>query len=315
MTSQDGTRGKRLLDPRLAAANRWLLTHPGVSVWVSLVQRVVAELGRCRASLAASGATFWLVIALFPAVIAAVSIFGLIVTPQRIAQAVSDLGSKGTGSLGDAISAQALELSSSSSTLSVGLVISVVALLWSVSNGSYNLLRAVRLAYGVPERGYLLEQARGFLGGLIGVLSLGVLALAVSRLAALDATMAAAGWSSVIELLAAPCVLALGVAILTWLYRFAIGSGNPEAPRWPGALLATIGLTGLGLLLYLAIAGFGSTSSVYGIAAGTVSALISAYTAIYLILLGAVVNAQWGAPAGPVPRGGPASDTDAPRTT
>ncbi len=78
-----------------------------------------------------------------------------------------------------------------------------------------------------------------------------------------------------------------------------------RAPRgWPGALLATIALAGLGLLLYLAIAGFGSTSSVYGIAASTVSALISAYTAIYLILLGAVVNAQWEAEAGPRSTGG-----------
>ncbi len=265
MTNQDRTRGRPLLGPWLAAARRWLLAHPGIAVWVSLVQRVVAELGRCRASLAAAGATFWLVIALFPAVIAAVSIFGLLITPQRMAQAVSELGSKGTGSLGDAISAQALELSSSSSTLSIGLVISVIALLWSVSNGSYNLLRAVRLAYGVPERGYLLEQARGFLGGLIGVLSLGALALAVSRLAALDDKLAAAGWGGVVELLAAPCVLALGVAILTWLYRFATGNDKPGAPRWPGALLATIALAGLGLLLYLAIAGFGSTSSVYGI--------------------------------------------------
>jgi hypothetical protein len=38
---------------------------------------------------------------------------------------------------------------------------------------------------------------------------------------------------------------------------------------------------------------FGNDAAVYGVAAGAVSGLIGVYTAIYIVELGAIINAQW----------------------
>ena len=44
-----------------------------------------------QVGLAASGAAFWLVITILPAAIAAVSVYGLVVSPQQVARNLSGL--------------------------------------------------------------------------------------------------------------------------------------------------------------------------------------------------------------------------------
>ena len=61
----------------------------------------------------------------------------------------------------------------------------------------------------------------------------------------------------------------------------------------PGAVLATIGLVGLVTALTYLLSSFGGGSAVYGIAAGAVSSLIALYSAIYIVVLGAIINAHW----------------------
>ena len=54
-----------------------------------------------------------------------------------------------------------------------------------------------------------------------------------------------------------------------------------------------IALVLLVTLLSWVFAQFGNDSAVYGVAAGAVSGLIGVYTAIYIVVLGAIINAQW----------------------
>lgn len=268
--------------------------HARLSAWVVLARTVVREQGQTRASLAAAGAAFWLVIALFPAVIAVVSIFGLVVTPEQAAKAVSDLGKKGSGSLAAAVSEQAEQLSSTAtSSLTTGLIISLIVTLWSVSNGAYNLARAVQLSSGLPVRGYLGARLRGFVGAIIGVLAIGVLAFVVSYSSILDDQLTGAWQVVVTWLVVVPLTLAVALALLVGLYWFALGRSARVRSLVPGAVLATLGLAGLHIVLDLIVRTFGSSSAAYGIAAGVVSALVAVYIASYIILLGAIVNANW----------------------
>ena len=161
----------------------WLAARPRIAALVQLVRDVIYHQGDTRASLAAAGAAFWLVIALFPAVTAAVSIFGLIVDPQDVTDAFDDLGSKREGSLSAAISKQVAALTAEPATsLSVGLVISLLFSLWSVSNGSYNLMRAIRLSYGIEPQTYVRARYRGLIAGLISVIALGLIAFGSSAI-------------------------------------------------------------------------------------------------------------------------------------
>lgn len=119
----------------------WLVERPRVAAVVKLIRDVIRTQGETRASLASAGAAFWLTIALFPAVTAAISIFGLVVDQQELNDAFNDLGNERQGSLGAAVSKQVAALTEApASSLSAGLIISLIFSLWSVSNGSYNLM-------------------------------------------------------------------------------------------------------------------------------------------------------------------------------
>ena len=285
-----GRNAQRMAERR---AQSWLATRPRSQLVVQLGRDVVRAQGQTRTSLAAAGAALWLVIALFPAVTAVVSIFGLLVGPDDVAKAISNISDKGQGSLSEAVTKQLEQVSSSAtSSLSIGLALSVLVSLWSVSNGSYNLIRAIRLSFGLPAQSYLAARTLGFVGGVLGVLGMGVAAFAASASAVLNESV-----SGVMQVLATgtsvTVTLVIMAMLLVALYRFALRSAAKSRTLVPGAVLATVALGLLGAALTLAVTNLGSAAAVYGVAAGAVSALISVYFAAYIVLLGAIVNAQW----------------------
>lgn len=274
--------------------NAWLGRRKKLNNWVTLGREVIVAHGASRISLAAAGAAFWLVIALFPTVTAAVSLFGLIFTPQDVANAMNEIDAPGADTFTTLISDQAQNIAgSTASSLSFTLVASVLVALWSVSNGSYNLVRAIRLAFGVPNLPYFKSRLRAFVGGIVIVVGLGVLAFLFSELRTLDNKLAAPFGSLLSVLVIWPLFFVLLVGGIVGAYRFATSKSGRHLPSVPGAVFSTIALALLGWGMAVAFAGLGTASSVYGIAASGVSALITAYLAMYLVLLGALINAHW----------------------
>src|SRR5690349_7887975 len=122
----------------------------------ALAARVLREQSSERIGLAASGAAFWLVISAFPTTVAVVSIYGLFVSPQRVANDLGGLASGVPGSLGSLISEQLRRVvAADQRRLSVGLVVSLVLALWSASTGVRNLDGAVRAAYRLPAQRFV----------------------------------------------------------------------------------------------------------------------------------------------------------------
>jgi len=160
-----------------------------------------------------------------------------------------------------------------------------------VSNGVYNLTRAVGLAAGLSAPNYLQARFRSFVGAVFAVLVLGALAFVTSYLSTLDDRLAGLSQVVVMLLIIMPLTLALVFGVLVGVYRFAIGPSVPIRGLLRGAVLATIGLAVLHAVLVEVVARFGGDSAVYGVAAGLISGLLATYFAIYIILLGAAVNA------------------------
>ena len=272
----------------------WLIERPRVAAAVKLIRDVIRTQGETRASLASAGAAFWLTIALFPAVTAAISIFGLVVDQQELNDAFNDLGNERQGSLGAAVSKQVAALTEApASSLSAGLIISLIFSLWSVSNGSYNLMRAIRLSYGLLPQGYVVARFRGLVAGTVAVFMLGFVAFGSS--AANSVNNSLSGWRQLAftTFVFLPVTTVVLTTLLSLLFRYSVATRTGVRGLLPGALIATFSLvllaTGLGLLLST----FGGDSAVYGVAAGAVSGLIAVYTAIYIIVLAAIVNAHW----------------------
>jgi membrane protein len=256
---------------------------------MELLRRVMREQSSEQVGLAASGAAFWLVITVLPTAIAAVSLYGLIVSPERVADNLAGLADNGPQSLGVIFADQLQKVAAESHPgLTLGLIVSLVLAVWTASAGVYNLERAIRTAYGLSPEMYVRARGRALVGAVVIVLSVGVVALASTTAALITDRLP----TFVVLALGVPGLLALLTAILAVLYRYSVGRGIEIGPQWAGALAASIGLV-------IVIGGFGmylrySTryTAVYGALAGTVIGMIGTYLSVYVVLIGAVLNAQ-----------------------
>jgi membrane protein len=239
--------------------------------------------------LAASGAAFWLVIGAFPAAIAAVSLFGLLVSPERVASDLEGISRAGPESLGSILSVQLQHVANTDRVgLSTGLAVSLVLALWSVSAAVYNLNRAIRTAYGLPVSRYVTARSRAFVGGFVAVVALGALGLASTTVSVVVAYVP--GFLGVI--VGVPVLGSVIACVAAGLYRFSIGHPVGLRRLLPGAISSAAGLVIVALFFSIYLRQSTHYAAVYGALAGAVIGMIGAYLAVYVLLIGAVLNAQ-----------------------
>ncbi len=123
------------------------------SRFVEIVRRVNDRGSEHDVDIVAAGLSFYALLGLFPALLAVVSIYGLVADPASVEAAITGL----TRTLPP--QARELVLQSladfvrrSSGSLTLRLVVSIVAVLWSSSSGMSALVRAINMAYDVRER-------------------------------------------------------------------------------------------------------------------------------------------------------------------
>ena len=260
---------------------------------VALVRRIINVQSNERTSLAAAGTAFWMLIAAFPAALAVISIFGLVISPQTVAKTLDNLTTFAPGTLGKTLTSQLQDAAQSDpTTLSIGLVVSLAVTLWSASAGAYSFAKATQLSYSLPPVPYLRARIRSFVAALVGVLALGLLAFAVTAVVVFNDYL-----GTVLEILVAVLVeIPVGIALITLgvvaNYRFALRRKTGILPLLPGAVISAVALFLLGIGFGFYVAHFGNYTKVYGAAASVIVALLLFYCAAYIILLGAVLNAQ-----------------------
>ncbi len=264
--------------------------------WWQVVRRAVRESGADNVPMLAGGVAFFAFLAIFPTIIAALTLYGLVADPQTVAAQVRDL-SAGLPQQAQPIVADQLQsvASASGGALGFGLVISLLAALWSASSGTGNLIKAVNLAYDEDEtRGFL--KLRGIallltLGAIVFVL----LALALVAVVPVVLNTLPLGPLGTLLAQAVRWVLLVAVAVvaLAVVYRLA---PDRDAPRFAwvttGSLVATV-LWIIGSLLFsLYVNNFGSYNKTYGAIAGVVVLMLWLYLTSYIVLLGAEINAE-----------------------
>ena len=253
------------------------------------MRAVVREQTAEQVGLSASGAAFWLVISVLPTAIAAVSIYGLVVSPQTVAKNLAGLANNGPQSLGATLAQQLQKVAATDhGGLTAGLVISMLLALWSASAGIYNLERAIRAAYGHKPEEYVRARGRALVGAVVVVLSLGIVAL-ISTAAAIVTDYLSV---IVVVIIAVPLFVGVVAAVIATLYRYSVGHPLVLRTQLPGAITASVGL-GIVVGAFAVYLRFSTRyTAVYGALAGTVIGMIGTYLAVYVVLLGAVLNAQ-----------------------
>ena len=264
--------------------------------WKDILLRSWREVSDNNIFLAAGGVTYAVLLALFPALAALVSIYGLLLDPAQVEQQVKSLSSILPPETTQMISDELHSLvSHSSSTLGVGVIVSLLLALWSASRGMSGLISALNMAYQQSEtRSFIRLNATAvgltvlmLIGGTIIIALVGVLPAAVQFVGLGAITK----W--LVLILEWPLLIAVVMTGLAVLYRY---GPNRDKPHWrwvsPGAGAATL-LWLIGSIGFSAYVNhFNSYSATYGSLGGVVILLTWLWLSSFVALFGAVINAQ-----------------------
>ncbi len=264
--------------------------------WRDVLGRVIRQQGEHNLSIVAAGVAFYGLLALFPALTAAISIYALVADPAQVQQQLQGLSQLMPGQAQGLISDQLRRVAASSSgTASLGLIGGLLIAFWSASKGTKSLLTALNIAYSEREdRG--LVRFNAIAVGLTMLIIIGAV-LAVGLVVALPIALNALGLSGIAGAavsLGRWVVLALGVvAALAVLYRFG-PSRSPAQWSWvtPGSISATMLWLIASILFSLYVANFGSYNAAYGALGAVIILLLWFQISAYIVLLGAEINSE-----------------------
>lgn len=263
--------------------------------WWAVLKRVWHQVLRDNISIIAAGCAFYALLALFPAITALVSIYGLIADPDLVGRQVESLHGVLPDEAIGLIATQARQVASAGSVLGWSAALALLLALWSASSGVRTLFTALDIAYEEEEKRSLLRfnlTALLFtLGGIFALISgLGVIigVPAVLRYLPLgpmaDLAVRLTSWGVLL------LVLVLGLAVI---YRFG-PSRAPARWRWltPGSLLAAaLWLLASAAFSYY-VANFAAYNQTYGTLGGVIILMMWLYLSAFVILLGAELNAE-----------------------
>jgi membrane protein len=264
--------------------------------WKQILKRSWAENKADNMPIIAGGVAFFGFLSIFPALIALVSLYGLVATPETVARQVENLSSQLPESASTLIAEQLKSIvANSSSALSVTLVVSILAALWSASGGMGNLITAVNLAYDeVEARNFVKLKLLSLaltLGAIIFVLvTFGLVAVVPAVIEALPLGVVGTILAQVARWVLLLAVFAGSLAVL---YRVAPDRDAPRF-RWVslGAVIVTVIWAAVSVGFAVYVDHFGSYDKTYGAIAGVIVLMLWLYLTCYLVLLGAEINSE-----------------------
>jgi membrane protein len=264
--------------------------------WKQILKRAWAENKADNMPIIGGGVAFFSFLAVFPALIALISLYGLVASPATVAQQVEDISSQLPREASNLIETQLKSIvDNSGSALSISLVVSILAAIWSASGGIGNLMTAVNLAYDeVETRKFVklkLTSLALTLGGILFVIvAFALLAVVPVIIGALPLGVVG---TILAQILRWVLLLAIFAGSLAVLYRVAPDRDAPRL-RWVslGAVIVTVLWAAVSLGFALYVNEFGSYDKTYGTIAGVIVLMLWLYLTCYLVLLGAEINAE-----------------------
>jgi membrane protein len=264
--------------------------------WWQILKRTASEVSRDNISLVAAGVAFYTLLAIPPALAAAIALWGFFASPADVQQQLSQLAAVLPADAAATFEEQLQGVAAKSSqALGWTAVIGFLLSLWSARLAVNAMIGALNIVYEEQER-------RGFvkLAAISVLLTLAVLAGGLVTL------LLVAGVPAVLELVGLGGTAEVAVHVLRWvalcalvlfglavLYR--LGPSRRQA-RWKwvswGAGAATLLWLVASAGFSLFVANFGSYGETYGAIGGVVVLLTWLWISAFVALVGAELNSE-----------------------
>jgi membrane protein len=275
------------------ATSPWRIPWRG---WKDILWRAYEKMNENRLLAVAGGIVFYALLALFPAVTAFVSLYGLVADASTIGQHLSlAAGILPSGAV-DILHEQLTRLTANrTSALSFGFVFGLLFALWSANSGTKAVIDGLNVAYGeIEKRSFIRLNILSLVFTLSAflALTLAVGTVVVAPILLLHIGLGGAA-NAVIGILRWPALLAFVILGLAILYRY--GPSRREA-RWTWLSVGSVGAAVAWLvasaLLSWYIANFGTYNATYGSLGAAIGMMMWMWVSMIVVLLGAQLNAE-----------------------
>ncbi len=267
--------------------------------WFYVLRKTVREFSKDQCTDNAAALTYYAVLALFPALIALMSLVGLVSNPQATVTTILDIMEQiGAGSVADTLGPP-LEQLASSQAAGLALILGLAAALWSASGYVGAFGRAMNRIYEIRE-GRPFWKLRPIMMlltlvlvamvavVLVGLVVSGPLAEEIGQRIGLGSTVV-----TVFQYAKWPVLLALVVVIVALLYYVTPNIKQPKF-KWisVGALIAILVWVLASVAFGFYVANFSSYDRTYGSLAGVIVFLLWLWLTNLALLFGAELDSE-----------------------
>lgn len=264
--------------------------------WLDIGKRVFSEIKSDHVQIVSAGVAFYFFLALFPTIVAAISVYSLVLEPSQIQEQISRLSTilpnQAFGMISDILQPV---LKQSDKEIGWGLTISIAISLWSANKGTNALFEGVNIAYNEEDNRNFFKKNIITLIFTLGAVVLGLLSLLF--IIFFPILIEKVGLPKQIEvLLGFSRWVVLGIILilsLSMVYKIAPNRSSPRF-AWvsPGAVLGTTFWLVGSLLFSWYVKNFGSYDDLYGSFAAVIILMLWLFLTAFIVLMGAEVNSE-----------------------
>jgi membrane protein len=267
---------------------------------VQTVKRTITEFQEDNLTDWAAALTYYSVLSIFPALIALVSIVGLVGDPKTVTDSLTDVVSAiGPASAVETFKGPIEDVTRSSGTAGILAIVGIAAALWTASGYVGAFMRASNVIYEVEEgRSFIKLRPLQMLVTLVLVLMLALVLVALVLTGPVaeqvGSSLGVGDTAVTIWDIAKWPVLAVVVLLMFALLYYSAPNVKLPGFKWvtPGSLLAIVVWLVASAAFAFYVANFGSYNKTYGALGGVIVFLVWLWLTNVAILLGAELNAE-----------------------
>ncbi|WP_235925050.1 YihY/virulence factor BrkB family protein [Roseomonas harenae] len=264
--------------------------------WWDILRRTFQQVSEDRLLTEAAGITFYVLLALFPALSALVSLYGLFANPDDITSHLAALSGVVPGGGMQIIEEQVKRVAAQSGgSLGFGLVIGLAVSLWSANGATKAAFDTLNLIYEEHEERSFLKRTAITLAFTLGAILFALLAIAA--VVAVPVALSFVGFGPTVELvlrvLRWPLMLVAVAVLLAFLFRY--GPSRDKAKwrwiSWGSAFAAIAWLLGSAAFSFY-VSNFGSYNETYGSLGAVIGFMTWIWISSTIILVAAELDAE-----------------------
>jgi membrane protein len=264
--------------------------------WKQIGKRVFNQIGEDRVMAEAASVTYYSLLAIFPAIAALISLYGLIADPATISKHLDTIAGVVPGGGVQIITDQINALTAAPKQgLGLGAVVGILISIWSANAGVKSLFDALNVVYEERETRSFFHRTWLSLAFTLGALVFVILAL--TAVVAVPAILTYVGLGTAGDLLLSvgrwPLLLFAIMLFLALTYRY--GPSRKKAKwrwvSWGSAFAGIFWLVGSAGFSYYA-AHFGNYNKTYGSLGAAVGFMTWIWISTIIVLIGAELNAE-----------------------